>query len=462
MSGLIERLWSAVSAEPHGPVAIAGHGSLESRYAVSDLATASIAVAGLAARRGPVTVDAALADAWFGPALRPIGWELPSPWDSLAGDYRTADGWIRLHTNAPHHRLAALLVLGVTERAYPRRGAHVVGAEPEPEIDFAAERAAERADVEAAVALWSGDELEAEIVEAGGAAAVLRDPAAWAAHPQGVAVGGEPLISWSTTSSAGGEPGFTVLDLTRVIAGPVATRFLAGLGAEVLRLDPPDWDEPAIVPEMTLGKRTARMNFNDAGGMRKLGLLIEQSDVIVHGYRADALARLGLTPERLAEIKPGIVDVALDAYGWTGPWRDRRGFDSLVQMSSGIAFGSDRAPDPLPVQALDHATGYLVAAAALEGLHRRRLTGHGQVARLSLARTALELADWSRQARPAVAPETPQRVEPVETTPLDTPWGPAELFASPLTVDGEPLRWARGPRPLGDEKLRFVPPPAAP
>lgn len=441
--GLVERLWSGVSSQPHAALAIEGQATLDSRYAVSELATASIAVAGLATGR-PVTVNRGLADAWFSTAVRPVGWRLPSPWDSLAGDYRTADGWIRLHTNAPHHRLAALLVLGVTERSTPRTGAAVVGAPVEAEPDYAAESKQEREDVAAAVALWNGTDLETELAEAGGASAVLRDPAHWAEHPQGRALAAEPLIAWGAGSASHREHGFKVLDLTRVIAGPVATRFLAGLGADVLRIDPPDWNEPAVVPDMTLGKRAARANFFDAGGMRKLKLLIEQADVIVHGYRADALDRLGLDAAAIAEISPGIVDVAINAYGWTGPWRNRRGFDSLVQMSSGIAY-TDAGPSPLPVQALDHATGYLAAAAVLEGVRRRSESGLGSTALVSLARTALELP---------LGGATPS-VEPVETAPLDTPWGPAALVRSPLTIDGAPLRFERPPRNLGSDKPRW-------
>jgi crotonobetainyl-CoA:carnitine CoA-transferase CaiB-like acyl-CoA transferase len=443
-SELVDRFWAAVTDRPHPALEFAGDGTLASRYAVSEFAAAAIATAGLAA--GDTVVSRPLADAWFGQALRPVGWQLPSPWDPLAGDYRTADGWIRLHTNAPHHRLAALLVLGVAERSVPRIGAAIVGQLPEPEPDFAAARAEEKGDVTAAVAQWRGTDLETEIVEAGGAAAVLRSPADWAAHPQGQAVAAEPLIAWTAAGSADREAGFRVLDLTRVIAGPVATRFLAGLGADVLRIDPPDWDEPAIVPEMTLGKRAARANFLDAGGMRKLGLLIAEADVIVHGYRADALERLGLGDDEIRAINPGIVDVAINAYGWSGPWRNRRGFDSLVQMSSGIAFADP--PTPLPVQALDHATGYLAAAAALEGLRRRRETGRGSTAKLSLARTALELPTGSGAAA-AGAPNLP-------TSTIETPWGSAALLDSPLTVDGEPLRWTRMPRALGTDTPRWA------
>lgn len=415
-------MWAAVSERAHPPLSFTGAGTLDSPYAVSEFAAAAIAVAGLAAG-GEVVVDRPLADAWFGPVLRPVGWELPSPWDELAGDYRAADGWVRIHTNAPHHRLAAILALEVGE-----------GGD-------------ERGRITATVAQMTAKEVEDVVVDSGGAAAVLRSPAQWAAHPQGLAVAAEPLIAWQTAGHSEREPGFRVLDLTRVIAGPVATRFLAGLGADVLRIDPPDWNEPAVSPEMTLGKRSARASFHDAGGMRKLGLLIAEADVIVHGYRADALERLGLGAEAIRELNPGIVDVAIDAYGWSGPWRNRRGFDSLVQMSSGIAHNGDEKPSPLPVQALDHATGYLAAAAVLEGLRRRRDSGQGSTAKLSLARTALAL--------PLAAPA--QRVEPVETapletTPLETPWGEARLLASPLTIDGRPLHWTKPPRDLGSDK----------
>lgn len=420
MSELVEELWGAVSDRPHPALSFTGEATLASRYAVSELASAAIAVAGLAAG-GEVVVDRPLADAWFGTALRPVGWQIPSPWDALAGDYRAADGWVRIHTNAPHHRLAAILALEVGEEGEVR----------------------ER--ITATVAQMTALDVEDAILDAGGAAAVLRSPAEWAAHPQGLAVASEPLVAWTTAGSSDRVPSFKVLDLTRVIAGPVATRFLAGLGADVLRIDPPDWNEPAVVPEMTLGKRSARANFHDAGGIRKLGLLIAEADVIVRGYRADALERFGLGDEQIRELNPGIVDVALNAYGWTGPWRNRRGFDSLVQMSSGIAFGDP--PSPLPVQALDHATGYLAAAAALEGLRRRRETGQGSTAKLSLARTALALP-------PSVVEpvEPPSVVEPVETTSQDTPWGEARLLTSPLTIGGRPLRWDKPPRELGSDK----------
>ena len=447
---LLERLAAGVGVRNEG-LEFTGRPVLESFYPVSELAAASVAVVGLAAAdllralglpdRG-VVVDRGLADAWFGLALRPIGWELPSPWDPIAGDYRTlgadgADGWIRLHTNAPHHRAAALRVLGV---------------------------AADKGAVGDAVASWVAGELESAVVAEGGCAAELRTPAAWAAHPQGAAVALEPLVHLERTDLATdvapsrwaptpARPlaGLRVLDLTRVLAGPVATRVLAGLGAEVLRIDPPGWEEPAVVPEMTLGKRAARLDAHDPADRDRLLELLAGADVLVSGYRADALERLGLGDGVRRGIRPGLIDVSLDAYGHTGPWAGRRGFDSLVQMSSGIAAagleaGTADRPTPLPVQALDQATGYLMAATVLAGLTARVRDGVGTRAKLSLARTAVELEAVRGLGMDALtpAPDYPR-------TPVSTPWGAAELLPSPISVGVHPLAWELSPRPLGSD-----------
>ena len=435
-------------------VHVTGAATFDSAYPVSDLAAASVSTAAIAAAGlctalgfpvGQPTVDRRLADGWFGVALTPVGWSLPSPWDPIAGDYPSADGWIRLHTNAPHHRAAALRVLGVD---------------------------GERHHVATATARWTGEELENAIVAEGGCAAMLRTPAEWAAHEQGSAVAAEPLIAVEASDPDAGVSGWApsptrplaglrVLDLTRVLAGPVATRFLAGLGADVLRIDPPEWDEPGVVPDMTIGKRTARLDARDPSGREALLTLLAGADVLVHGYRGDALERLGLGATERRAARPGLVDVSLDAYGWTGPWASRRGFDSLVQMSSGIAgwglrSGTADRPTPLPVQALDHGTGYLMAAAVLAGLARRTRDGVGGVARLSLARTAAELERVrSLPARPIASTALPSAsTEPVTASialgsPMDTPWGAATLLPSPFAAGDVRLRWDRGPSELG-------------
>lgn len=408
-----------------------GPARLPAWFAVADLAQATVRATGLelAALTGAraLTVDQRLALKWFGMTLRPIGWDLPAAWDPIAGDYAARDGWIRLHTNAPRHRRAALAALNC---------------------------AADRAVVAATVADWSVDDLETAVITAGGAAAAMRSLTDWASHPQGRALAAEPLIAWSMAGS--GHPpvgliGLRVLDLTRVLAGPVATRVLAGFGAEVLRLDPPDWDEPGVEPEVTLGKRCAGLDLRSSADRAVFEALLGRADVLVHGYRPGALAGLGYDTERLRRIAPALTEISLDAYGWTGPWAGRRGFDSLVQMSSGIAAegmvraGADR-PVPLPVQALDHATGWLMAAAVLRALRRRNLTGQIWSARLSLARTALLLtAPGSREEKAEMSPETPADLaDGIEAT----GWGPAGRLRFPLLLDKTGPEWRYPASPL--------------
>ncbi len=450
---LLDHLWSAVG----GPVDLAGAVSfrggrvLSSRYPVADLASAAVASAGLAvaefaADSGTcvsVTVDRPLAAAWFGPTFLPSGWELPAVWDAVAGDYRCVDGWIRLHTNDSRHRAVALGVLGVADSP---------------------ERPADRSAVAAAVLGWAGQALEAAVVIAGGCAAELRTPEAWRNHHQGMAVAHDHLASrvftdisaTATVSGPAERPlaGLKVLDLTRVLAGPVATRFLAGFGAQVLRIDPPDRDEPALEVEMTLGKNCARVDLR----LHRDWLLelLSQADVLIHGYRPGAMDGLGLSEGQLHAVRPGLVEVMLDAYGWSGPWRGRRGFDSLVQMSSGIAFPADgdpaAPPTPLPVQALDHSTGYLAATAALRGLCERRRTGLGSVSRVSLARTALLLQDF--RTNPDRAPV--QKLDRSGAQPEQTYWGPGKRLPGPVVVGSAQMSWTVPAAPLGSAPAEWV------
>lgn len=422
---------------------VQGNDSLVSCFPVSELATAAIGAAGLAAAdllaegvpAFPVQVDRHLAAAWFKTSLRPLGWELPAVWDPITGDYRTRDGWLRLHANAPHHRDRALAVLGCANN---------------------------QAAVAEVMADGSGEALEAAIVAAGGCAARLRTQAEWQAHPQGQAVRAEPLIAqeWTAVATARDwrpDPqrplqGIRVLDLTRILAGPIATRLLAGLGAEVLRIDPPDWDEPAQAPEVTLGKRCARLDLRRPADRRVFEALLAQADILVHGYRADALERLGYGGAQRRALNPGLIDVSLCAYGWSGPWASRRGYDSLVQMSCGItAAGCEwqggEQPVPLPVQALDHATGYLMAAAALRGLARRQSEGQALTARLSLARTA-----WLLTERPGANGGSAYR-GPAKGDYGDaqepTAWGPALRLRAPLRMGEVELQWRRPATRLG-------------
>ncbi|HIE2219850.1 TPA: CoA transferase [Serratia marcescens] len=445
---LLDEIWQSLEQRPApcDRLTVSGIGALPSAFPVTELATAAWSAAGLAcaellrreaAEAPQVWIDQRLASLWFGWTLRPLGWTLPAAWDALAGDYETADGWIRLHTNAPHHRRAVEQVLGT---------------------------ASEKGTLAARVLSWKKSELEQAVIEAGGCAAQMRSAAAWRQHIQGKSVALEPLIHTSLQPEAP-PPGWAlpiarplygvrVLDLTRILAGPIATRFLAGLGADVLRIDPYGWDEPGVEHEVMLGKRSARLNLTNAHDRHTFEHLLRNTDVIVHGYRAGALEKLGYGTEERRALAPGLIDVCLNAYGWSGPWRTRRGFDSLVQMSCGLAeagmvWRSASLPVPLPVQALDHATGYLMAAAVLTGMAQRLSRGTGYHARLSLARTAQLLL-----AHPYPAHYRPQALTPAG--PADenpetelTDWGAAQRLRAPLSLQGTALQWALPATALG-------------
>ena len=143
MTDLLTPIQAALDL-PRTPLTSTGAGALPSIFAVSDLACASIAAAGQAlaellysqtGRRPEVSVDRRLASFWFAGSIRPQGWSLPSPWDPIAGDYPSRDGWIRLHTNAPHHRAAApgqqMLDPGMVEERVLARGQQLGHVHPQ-------------------------------------------------------------------------------------------------------------------------------------------------------------------------------------------------------------------------------------------------------------------------------------------------------------------------------------------
>jgi hypothetical protein len=442
---VIERVWAALGGSPDGPRAVTVQRTgpiLASRLPVGEFATATaasalLAAAELARARGlpspEIGLDADHAAASFTSErhLRLDGESVGPGFAPLSTWLRTADGWLRSHANYPHHHRALLAALGVGD---------------------------DREAVRAAAAHRAGEDLEDAIVAAGGAAAMLRDPNTWAAHPQGRAVAGLGLLDLdegagremrplaALASAALAASGVRVLDLTRVIAGPVAGRTLAALGADVLRIDAPDAIE---LDGSTLdggpGKRWARIDLRTAGGARTLDALLADADVLITGYRPGALDRLGFGVADVARRHPHVVTASLSAWGATGPWGTRRGFDSLVQAASGIAATCTEpdaeVPGALPAQALDHGTGHLIAAAVLRGLAHRTRTGRPLHGRFALARTAAWLL---AQPRPGSTPE-PAPVPPPDPTPflLKLRYGTSTLTVvrPPGSLDGVPLRW---------------------
>ncbi|MDA1098477.1 MAG: CoA transferase [Proteobacteria bacterium] len=300
----------------------------------------------------------------------------PALWDKIAGTYQTGDGrWVRLHTNFAHHRDGILDLLGA---AYDRQA------------------------VAAALGEWRGQDFEDAVAERGLVATMMRTAAEWRAHPQARALDQQPLIGIERigdapprrlTGAARPLAGIRVLDLTRIIAGPVCGRTLAAHGADVMRVTAPHLPfVAALVTDAGRGKLSTHLDLGAENGRENLRKLIAEADIFVQGYRPGGLDRWGFSPADVAAIRPGIVYVSLSAYGHIGPWSLRRGFDSLIQTASGINHAEAKAcgldePKALPCQALDHASGYFMAAAAMATLARQAEQGGSWHIRVSLART---------------------------------------------------------------------------
>ncbi|MEV5912292.1 CoA transferase [Streptomyces chartreusis] len=447
--------WSAVGGDaallPRASTVVR-EGALDARLPVRELARACVGACALAAaelgarRAGRSEVprvrldDGAIATAFVSERHLLVDGRAPVWFAPLSKFWRTADGWVRTHANYPHHRAGLLAGLGMTQ--------------DDPEA------------VGAVLAERSSHEVEQAVYAAGGLAVALRTPREWAAHEQALAVARRPLVEHERFGTAraralpplDGTPllpaaGVRVLDLTRVIAGPVATRTLALLGADVLRLDTP------LLPELLdqhtdtgFGKRSASLDL--AADRRTFEELLATADVVVTGYRPGALDRFGLSARALAERRPGLIVAELSAWGAYGPWSGRRGFDSLVQVATGIAAteGSAEQPGALPAQALDHGTGYLLAAAVLRALTERADQGDGRCVRLALARTARWLTDGIEPGpRGDVAYETPD----AWLGERDSALGRLRYALSPVSFEDGPRDWPRGPGVWGADPARW-------
>ncbi|MFF9020582.1 CoA transferase [Streptomyces eurythermus] len=456
--------WSALGGDParlSRLTTVPREGVLTARLPVRELARACVGACGLAAaelaarRAGLAEVpdvrvdDGAVAAAFHSERLLRVDGRAPVSFAPLSRFWRTADGWVRTHANYPHHRARLLGALGLPEDAPAERVAGLLAGR-------------------------GAAEVEETVCGAGGLAVALRPPERWRAHEQAAEVAARPLVERERLDAAPPREfppldpgagavlpaaGLRVLDLTRVLAGPVATRTLALLGADVLRVDAPWLPElPDQHADTGFGKRSATLDLGT--GRDVLDDLLSTADVVVTGYRPGALDRFGLSPEALSARHPGLVVAQVSAWGAYGPWRGRRGFDSLVQVATGIAVTEGTAGEPgaLPAQALDHGTGYLLAAAVLRALTEQSYDGGSRLVRLALARTAHWLTSGIRP-------------EPVGGEPYPGPdaWlaetggAPGRLrYARPaVSFTGGPADWGRPPVPWGSSPARWAATPVA-
>ena len=416
------------------------------RYRIGTAGAAALAALGLAveelwelrggARQGiDVDLRAATVSLRSARYLRVNGKPPPPPWDPLSGFYPVREGWISIHCNFVNHREAAMGVLGATTRE-------------------AGEQASRG---------WQGEALEDAIHAAGGCAGFVRSHEQWAGHAQALAVATQPLIEIERIGDAPREPlpkaprplsRVRVLDLTRVLAGPTCARSLAEHGADVLKISAEHLPDNGMMDLDTgIGKLSTRIDLRRPEGVATLQRLARDADVFSQSYRPGALAGRGFAPEDLAALRPGIVCVSLSAWGGSGPWRERRGFDSIVQAVSGIAqaHGDGTKPRLLPVSAIDYVSGYLMAFGATLALARRAREGGSWLVRVALARVGKWIVDLGEPRQPWAG--LPEDLPAAELAALmgemDAPGGRIRFLKPVIQLSQTPPHWTRPPVPLG-------------
>jgi len=416
-------------------------------YRVGTAGAAALAAVGAAvsrlwflktSRKQSVAIDVRAAAAAMRSAhyLRIDGQPPKAMWDPFSGYYPVRDGrWVSIHCNFANHREAAMAVLG---------------------------NPPDRAAAEAASRKWDGRALEDAIHAAKGCAGLARTADEWLRHPHAAAVAAQPLLHIEKLSGSTPEPlppgprplsGLRVLDLTRVLAGPTCARTLAEHGADVLKIAAAHLpDSGAVEFDTGIGKLQANLDLRTPAGVETLQGLLRQADVFSQSFRPGTLAGRGFSPAQAAALRPGIVYVTLSAWGSEGPWRDRRGFDSIVQTVSGMAYAQSSAgPDPakprlLPVSVIDYVSGYLMAFGAMVALARRATEGGSWLVRVSLARSGKWIADRGF-------------VEDFASVPLELPkdelqrlimqTGRFSHLRPVLELSETAPHWARPPMPLG-------------
>jgi crotonobetainyl-CoA:carnitine CoA-transferase CaiB-like acyl-CoA transferase len=403
-------------------------------------ARAATQAAGLPAQQ--VTIDARHAGAALrsGTYLRFDGRTPEDPFDLLTGYYRTADErWIYYHCNFPHHRDGLLGLLGAE---------------------------ATREAVQAATARRGAQELESQLAARGLCGGMARTLLEWRSHPQHQATRELPLLEIVQTGDApprhacsGTEwhplLGVRVLDLTRILAGPTCARTLAEYGADVLKVNGPHLPHSGSLEWDTgIGKRAAFLDLRDAAQAARLRELVASADVVSQAYAPGALVRHGICADDLANDCPGNVFVSLSAWSHSGPWSERRGFDTIVQAVTGMVLEEEAhaRPSRMPVSAVDYVAGHLLAFGTAVALRRQRTVGGSWMVRTSLERVGHWIVSAGRVENWETLPGEFKEEELVSwMDTLETSAGRLTHLSSPVVRDGRRNRWLRGPSALGAE-----------
>jgi crotonobetainyl-CoA:carnitine CoA-transferase CaiB-like acyl-CoA transferase len=359
-------------------------------------------------------------------------------WDPLRKFYQTADGrWVYIHTQFDHFKEGVCALLE---------------CQPDP------------AAVAQALKGWDAQTFEDAMAANNLCGAMIRNRAQWLAHPQSQAVSALPLLEICKIADSDPEPlpaapsplsDIRVLDLTRVIAGPTSGRTLAQHGASVMRISAAHLPFiPGLIVDTGFGKQAAELDLRSESARRQLDGLIANADVFTQSYRPGSLRAKGYTLERMAEIRPGIVTATLSAWSHTGPWADRRGFDSIVACATGLAEhqGTEGVPGKLPCQPLDYVSGYLCAFGIMTALKRRAEEGGSYEVRVSLAQTAEWIWNLGLLENTAKI-QTPGFDDVGDLmAECDSAFGRLTYMKPVIGMEETPPTWKSPPVPLGTHK----------
>jgi crotonobetainyl-CoA:carnitine CoA-transferase CaiB-like acyl-CoA transferase len=210
--------------------------------------------------------------------------------------------------------------------------------------------------------------------------------------------------------------GLRVLDLSRILPGPWATQ-LADLGAEVIKIEKPGdgddtrgWGPPFVVGEheadlfsayylaANRGKKSVAVDFSRREGREIVAALAKSCDVVIENFKVDGLKRLGLDYEALSANNPRLIYCSISGFGQTGPYKDKPGYDLLVQAMGGlmsVTGAPDGEPMKVGVAVADILTGLYATVAVLAALNERRTSDRGQ--HIDLALLDVQIATLANQ-----------------------------------------------------------------
>lgn len=294
---------------------------------------------------------------------------------------------------------------------------------------------------------WDSAELEAALAKAGLPACRAFTREEWLVHPQGNALSEAPVIE--IKKIADGAPvqfddnatsplqGIRVLDFTHVLAGPRSARTLAGYGADVLHISSPAYpDTLAQHLGVDEGKRCAYLDLRESADRDTMRRLARSTDVFTNSYRPGVNTRFGLLPEELtAGIERGLICMDINAFGHSGPWAERPGFDQNAQVATGFAAkeGEPDKPRFSPVFYLgDLMASYFAAAGMMAALLRRSIEGGSYHVKISLARSVMWVQEMGYLDTVAQASLPEKDIYPVKMTSIDSVYGKITFLAQPL------------------------------